>query len=69
MLPALSFLALAAVPPDADDLAAMSQRAKTLMAAGRFEEAIPVYKELLAAVPGNAGLLLNLGDGGTYGGR
>ena len=31
------------------------------MAAGRFEEAIPIYKHLVAAVPGNPGLILNLG--------
>jgi tetratricopeptide (TPR) repeat protein len=31
------------------------------MSAGRFEEAIPIYKELVAAMPGNPGLLLNLG--------
>lgn len=30
------------------------------MAAGRFEEAIPVCKELVQALPGNTGLLLNL---------
>ncbi len=30
------------------------------MAAGRFEEAIPVYQQLLQAVPGNTGLRLNL---------
>lgn len=30
------------------------------MAAGHFEEAIPICKELVRAVPGNAGLLLNL---------
>jgi predicted Zn-dependent protease len=31
------------------------------MAAGRFEEAIPIYQRLVKAVPGNSGLLLNLG--------
>lgn len=31
------------------------------MAAGRYADAVPVYRELVAAVPGNAGLLLNLG--------
>ena len=32
------------------------------MAAGRFEEAIPVYKQLVQAVPGNPGLLMNLAN-------
>ena len=31
------------------------------MAAGRFADAIPVYRDLVAAMPGNAGLHLNLG--------
>src|SRR5260370_27631391 len=41
-------------------LARQSQRAKELMAAGRFEEAIPIYRQMTQAVPGNPGLLLNL---------
>jgi tetratricopeptide (TPR) repeat protein len=63
MLPALSFLAVAftAGLARAEDLTAKSQRAKEMMAAGRFEQAIPIYKELVAAIPGNPGLLLNLG--------
>jgi len=31
------------------------------MAAGKFEEAVPIYRQLVRAVPGNPGLLLNLG--------
>ena len=42
------------------DLATESHRAKELMAAHRFAEAIPIYEHLVKAVPGNAGLLLNL---------
>ena len=38
-----------------------SQRGMELMAAGNFEDAIPVYRELSRAVPDNPGLLLNLG--------
>jgi len=38
-----------------------SQRGVELMAAGKFEDAIPVYRELSRAVPDNPGLLLNLG--------
>src|SRR2546426_6705188 len=44
-----------------DDLAARSSHGKELMAAGKFEEAIPIYKELAAALPDNPGPLLNLG--------
>lgn len=59
MLPALLlFLPLWA---QSEELALKSQRAKQMMAAGRFEEAIPIYKELVQAVPGNPGLLMNLG--------
>ena len=31
------------------------------MASGRFEEAIPIYRQMVKAEPGNPGLLLNLG--------
>jgi predicted Zn-dependent protease len=31
------------------------------MAAGRYAEAVPIYRELVGAMPGNAGLLVNLG--------
>lgn len=58
MLPALFIFALHAQP---DQLASQSERAKELMSAGRFEEAIPIYRKLVQAVPGNTGLLLNLG--------
>ena len=43
-----------------DEWALKSQRAKEMMAARRFEEAIPIYQELVQALPGNPGLLLNL---------
>ena len=43
------------------DLAAKSAHGKELMAAGRFEEAARIYANLVKAVPGNPGLLLNLG--------
>jgi tetratricopeptide (TPR) repeat protein len=36
-------------------------KANQLMSAGRFEEAIPVYRQLVKAEPGNPGLVLNLG--------
>jgi predicted Zn-dependent protease len=47
--------------PDDSRLAAESQRGKELMAAGRFAEAVPIYRALVSAQPGNPGLLLNLG--------
>ena len=47
--------------PSEGDLAAKSQRGKQLMAGGRYAEAAALYRELVAAAPGNPGLLLNLG--------
>src|SRR5438876_9433503 len=44
-----------------DELAARSAAGKELMAAGRYAEAVRVYRELVQALPGNAGLLVNLG--------
>ncbi len=45
----------------ADDLVTKSQRAKEAMNAGRFEEAVVIYQELVKAIPGNPGLRMNLG--------
>lgn len=42
-------------------LAEKSERAKLWMAQGRFAAAATLYEELTQAVPGNPGLLLNLG--------
>ena len=39
----------------------MAAQAKQLMSSGRFEEAIPIYRRMVKAQPGNPGLLLNLG--------
>ena len=39
------------------------------MAAGRFEEAIPIYRKLVDALPGNPGFLLNLGLAEEMGGH
>jgi len=52
-----------------NDLAFQSQQAKQLMAEGRFDDAIPIYERLLAAVPGNWGLILNLGLAEEMGGH
>src|SRR5450755_1994643 len=43
------------------DLAALSHTVKQLMADGHFEEAIPICEQLVKAMPGNSGLVLNLG--------
>jgi len=47
--------------PQTDTLVLKSQRAKQLMAEGKFGEAIPLYRELNQAMPNNPGLKLNLG--------
>jgi tetratricopeptide (TPR) repeat protein len=44
-----------------DELAIQSRKAKELMSARRFEEAISIYKQLVQAVPQEPGLRLNLG--------
>jgi tetratricopeptide (TPR) repeat protein len=44
-----------------EELARESQRARDLMAAGLYEQAIPLYEQLVKALPGNPGLVLNLG--------
>ncbi|MDR3698854.1 MAG: tetratricopeptide repeat protein, partial [Candidatus Sulfopaludibacter sp.] len=43
-----------------EDQAKTAQHAKELMAAGKYEEAIPIYRSLVTALPGNAGLVQNL---------
>lgn len=54
-------LAVGILSAQTDDLAALSHQGRELMAAGRFSDAIPIYQKLVAAVPGNPGLILNLG--------
>ncbi|MBM3810655.1 MAG: tetratricopeptide repeat protein [Acidimicrobiia bacterium] len=44
-----------------EDPAVKAQRAKALLGQGRFAEAALVYGQLVKQVPGNPGLLLNLG--------
>ncbi|PYT70007.1 MAG: hypothetical protein DMG39_17065 [Acidobacteria bacterium] len=44
-----------------DDLTLKSKVGKDLMAAGKFEEAMPVYRELVKALPDNPGPVMNLG--------
>jgi predicted Zn-dependent protease len=47
--------------PQVESLALKSQQAKELMAEGKFQQAIALYRELNEAVPNNPGLKLNLG--------
>ncbi|HEY2941904.1 MAG TPA: tetratricopeptide repeat protein [Vicinamibacteria bacterium] len=54
-------LLLAFMVATQDELATKSAAGKELMAAGRYAEAARVYRELVQALPGNPGLLLNLG--------
>jgi tetratricopeptide (TPR) repeat protein len=51
------------------DLAEKSHRAKDLMAAQQFEQAVPIYRELVRALPNNPGLLMNLGLALDYSGH
>lgn len=62
---------LAAAPlfAQSPDLAAKSQRGKEAMAAGKFAEAASIYSDLVKALPGNPGLLLNLGMAEHMAGR
>jgi predicted Zn-dependent protease len=43
------------------DLAAGSERAREFVATGQPEKAIPIYQQLVKAVPNNPGLMTNLG--------
>src|ERR1700722_764820 len=52
-----------------EDPAALSRTVKQLMAGGHFEEAIPICERLVKAMPGNPGLLLNLGLAEEMAGR
>jgi tetratricopeptide (TPR) repeat protein len=61
LLSAFFVFALSSPAWQSDDLAAKSEQAKSLMASHRFEDAIPIYRELVKSVPGNPGLLFNLG--------
>jgi predicted Zn-dependent protease len=45
----------------AQDLATKSHHARELMDEGKPAEAVPIYRELVRAVPSNAGLMIDLG--------
>jgi len=55
------FIFLTPLVGQSSGLAEKSHHAKELMDAGKFEEAIPIYRELVRAVPKNPGLMTNLG--------
>ncbi|MFN3322792.1 MAG: tetratricopeptide repeat protein [Bryobacteraceae bacterium] len=57
----LAFTLATGLAQSPDDLGAKSRRATQAMAEKRFAEAAALYRELIAAVPGNAGLHMNLG--------
>ena len=59
----------AAAPAQTSDLAARSRVASRAMGEGRFDEAAGMYRELVRAAPGDAGLLMNLGMALAMGGR
>ena len=63
LVPLVCLLSTSGVPPPSPsaELGEKSQRGTELMAAGRYADAVPVYRELVAALPGTAGLLVNLG--------
>jgi predicted Zn-dependent protease len=65
----LALLVSAGAVAQPDALAVKSQQAKQLMASGRFADAVVMYEELVKAVPGNPGLLLNLGMAQHMAGR
>jgi predicted Zn-dependent protease len=66
------FMALwvsAAAAAQSDDLARRSREASAEMKAGRFDNASRIYRELLKALPDDAGLLMNLGMSLAMGGH
>ena len=60
LLSITGFLLAAAAPAQENALALESRRAKELMGAGRFADAVPIYEKLVQVMPANPGLRLNL---------
>jgi predicted Zn-dependent protease len=61
VLPALVVLGAQIVAGQSAAAAGKAEQARQLMAAHRFEEAVPIYQVLAKAEPANPGWLLNLG--------
>lgn len=59
-MPAFALLLLFLLPPQPQDPAELSHQAKLLMDRGRFADAVLIYEKLVAALPANPGLRLNL---------
>lgn len=55
------FLTASTTGAQSPAMAEKAQHAKELMADGRAGEAVPIYAELVKAIPNNPGLILNLG--------
>ena len=66
MLPALFLFAAQFLQGQSEDLAGRSAQARQLMASGRFEEAIPVYRQIVKAEPGNPGCCSTWGWRSTW---
>ncbi|HEY3836294.1 MAG TPA: tetratricopeptide repeat protein [Bryobacteraceae bacterium] len=60
LLPAIFISGVVIALAQGGDLAEKSEQAKQLMVAGKYEAAIPIYKELVKVLPRETGLLLNL---------
>jgi tetratricopeptide (TPR) repeat protein len=56
----LVFSCLVGARAQSDDLARRSEQARQLMVEGKYEPAIQIYLELVKALPGETGLMLNL---------
>jgi predicted Zn-dependent protease len=60
-LAGLSVFCAASLRAQTQDLAEKSHRAKELLDSGRADEAVPIYRELVRALPGNPGFVIDLG--------
>ncbi|MFL6465373.1 MAG: tetratricopeptide repeat protein [Bryobacteraceae bacterium] len=63
------FTVLSPALSQSEQLEEQSRRGKELMSQGRFDEAADIYREMIKALPGNSGLILNLGLAEEMGGH